>query len=105
MHLKVLVLSAAFWDCPLGAPSTNRLTIGELHGKKMGSFKTQHEVHFQKWLLNMRLWRHFTGLLMLLGLGGFRRSLCFKFNLEVGALLPALIHQVACHVAMGAFLG
>ena len=104
MHLKVVVLSAAFWDCLVGAPQPNRLTIGKLHGTETGSFQTQHEVHFQEWLLDMRLWRHSTSPLTPLGLGPFPRSLRFKFSLEVGVLLPALMHQVTCFFAMGAFL-
>ena len=40
-----------------------------------------------------------------LGLRPFRRSFRFKFILAVGVLLPALIHHVAFHWAMRAFLG
>ena len=105
MHLKVLVLSAALWIARLGLPQPSRLTIGGLHSTKTGSFQTQQEVHFQKGLLNMRPWRHFTRTLTPLGPGPFRRSLCFKFSLEVEVLPPALMHQVACPFAMGAFLG
>ena len=88
-----------------GLPQPNGLTIEELHGTRTGLFQTQHEVHFQKWLLNMRPWPHFTRPLTPLGLGPFHRSLRLKFSLQVGVLLPALIHQVACPFAMGALLG